>query len=392
MDLYEILEITRGASKVEIKKAYHKAALANHPDKVAEEEREAADARFKAVSQAYEILHDEETREMYDAHGMAAFDKSRGGMPEYTDINDIFSQMFGMDGDLPPGFGGSVPRKPRKGPDEVKEWKVSLEEFYKGRTVKLACERKTICERCFKVVPQRVGRGLMQPMMVECNVCNGNRTYFSDKDKCKKCKGQKVVVGSKVFEMYIPRGWRDGDQKRFVEASDEVPGQLPGDLVFHFKEKTHPVFKRNRADLVAHIKLTLHEALCGFSRVVIKHLDGRGIQTNQPRGRIAKPGQVFRITGDGMPFKHGEQRGDLYLIVDLQLPDDGWMPKQSLVSELQLIPPHPGKIVTSDVIDEVEYDRNASLESFGASEKSQASVDTDDEEEEPGNVPQCAQQ
>ena len=184
---------------------------------------------------------------MYDLHGMAAFDKTHGGMPEYTDINDIFGQMFGMEGDLPPGFGGSVPRKPRKGPDEVKEWKVSLEEFYKGRTVKLACERKTLCERCkgsggkehakpkkcsschgqgefdhnlsghsklkmmfqgFKMVPQRVGPRLMQPMMVQCNVCSGNRTYFSDKDKCKKCKGQKVVVGSKVFELYIPRGWR----------------------------------------------------------------------------------------------------------------------------------------------------------------------------------------
>ncbi|MCJ1377019.1 hypothetical protein MMC17_000109 [Xylographa soralifera] len=370
IDLYEILEITRGASKAEIKKAYHKAALSSHPDKVAEGDREAADARFKAVSQAYEILHDEETRELYDAHGMAAFEKTHGGMPDYTDINDIFSQMFGMEGDLPPGFGGSMPRKPRKGPDEIKEWKVSLEEFYKGRTVKLACERKSMCERC---------KG-------------GNRTYFSDKDKCKKCKGQKVVVGSKVFEMYIPRGWRDGDQKRFEEASDEVPGQLPGDLVFHFKEKKHPVFERNRADLMAHVKVTLHEALCGFSRVVVKHLDGRGIQIDQPRGRIAKPGQVFKIAGDGMPFKHGEQRGDLYLIVDLQLPDDGWLPKQSLVLELQKIPPHPEKVIASDVIDEVEYDRNAKLESFGTSEKNQASGDSDDEEEAGDHGPQCAQQ
>ncbi|MCJ1288745.1 hypothetical protein MMC34_000274 [Xylographa carneopallida] len=227
--------------------------------------------------------------------------------------------------------------------------------------------------------------------MVQCNVCNGNRTYFSDKDKCKKCKGQKVVVGNKVFELYIPRGWRDGDQKRYEEASDEVPGQLPGDLVFLFQEKKHPVFERNRADLMAHIKVTLHEALCGFSRVVLNHLDGRGIQIDQPRGRIAKPGQIYKIAGDGMPFKHGEQRGDLYLVVDLQLPDDGWLPKQSLMLELQKVPPLPEKVITSDVIDEVEYDRNATLESFGTSERGQASRDEEDEEEEGDHGPQCAQ-
>ena len=108
---------------------------------------------------------------MYDLHGMAAFDKTQGGMPEYTDINDIFSQMFGMEGDLPPGFGGSVPRKPRKGPDEVKEWKVSLEEFYKGRTVKLACERKALCERC------KGSGGKEHAKPKKCSTCQGQGKF-----------------------------------------------------------------------------------------------------------------------------------------------------------------------------------------------------------------------
>src|SRR5271163_370148 len=89
IDLYGILGVEKGASKAEIKKAFHKAALANHPDKVAEADRESAEIKFKAASQAYEILYDDEKRHLYDTHGMAAFDGSRGPGGMGPDLDDI---------------------------------------------------------------------------------------------------------------------------------------------------------------------------------------------------------------------------------------------------------------------------------------------------------------
>ena len=109
-DLYATLNISKSASKAEIKKAYHKAALSSHPDKVPEDQREEADIKFKTVSQAYEILSDDQSRDLYDQHGMAAFEKGAGGangFPGGMDMDDILAQMFGGGGmGGMPGMGG----------------------------------------------------------------------------------------------------------------------------------------------------------------------------------------------------------------------------------------------------------------------------------------------
>src|SRR5271170_1576296 len=148
IDLYEILGVDRKATKAEIKKAYHKAALASHPDKVAETDRASAEIRFKALGQAYEILSDEEKRALYDEHGMAAFDGSRGGPGGMgPDLDDILN-MFGMGGGIP-GFGGpGGPRRPRRSPNEEQKYEVALEDFYKGKTVKFSSTKNVICSKC----------------------------------------------------------------------------------------------------------------------------------------------------------------------------------------------------------------------------------------------------
>ena len=128
------------------------AALSSHPDKVAEDEREEADARFKAISQAYEILYDEEKRDMYDTHGMAAFDSGRGGMAGGTNVDDILQQMFGMGGGMPPGFGGGAgpgrAKRPRKGADEDQPYPVTLEELYKGKSARFSSTKTVVCSLC----------------------------------------------------------------------------------------------------------------------------------------------------------------------------------------------------------------------------------------------------
>lgn len=127
------------------------------------------------MSEAYEILHDDEKRHLYDTHGMAAFDKSRGpGMgPDGPDLDDILAQMFGMGGGMggmPGGMPGGHPgaRKPRKSPDEEQKYEVSLEDLYKGRTVKFASTKNVICSLC----KGRGGKEKATP--TKCSTCDGH--------------------------------------------------------------------------------------------------------------------------------------------------------------------------------------------------------------------------
>lgn len=296
-------------------------ALTHHPDKVSEDIREESEAKFKAATQAYEILRDEEKRGMYDQFGMAAFDSSRGaggpGGPGGVDLNDILSQMFGMDvgGGRPGGPGG--PRKARRGRDEEQQYEVSLEDLYKGKTVKFSANKKVICSQCKgsgakeKVQPQtcdrckgnghqevyqQVGPGMVRRALVKCDHCQGSGMYYKEKDRCRKCKGKRTVDEIKPIEIYIPRGAIQDERITLEGEADQEPDQTPGDIIFTLVEKPHDVFTRISADLSADLNVTLAESLCGFSRVVLKHLDGRGIHIDYPRGKILRPNEVSRWT------------------------------------------------------------------------------------------------
>ena len=147
-------------------------ALTHHPDKVAEGEREAADTKFKAISQAYEILYDDEKRQLYDTHGMAAFESGRGGgMGGGVDMEDILAQMFGMGGGMGGmggGMGGGGPRRPQRGADEEQAYPVTLEELYEGKTTKFAVTKNVPCKHC-------KGRGGKESAKAkQCQSCKGN--------------------------------------------------------------------------------------------------------------------------------------------------------------------------------------------------------------------------
>jgi DnaJ homolog subfamily A member 2 len=410
IDLYQILNVDKGASKAEIKKAFHKAALANHPDKVAEADREAAEAKFKAASQAYEILYDDEKRQLYDTHGMAAFDGSRGpgGMGAGPDLDDILN-MFGMGGGMP-GFGGpGGPRRPRRSPNEEQKYEVTLEDLYKGKTVKFASTKNVICSKCkgtggkedakpkecatckgqgFRQVLRQVGPMLTQETQ-ECSACGGAGSVYNPKDKCKKCKGKRTTEEKKQLEIYIPRGAKEGDRIVLEGEADQIPGASePGDIIFHLVELPHDVFQRAGADLSAKLEITLAEALLGFNRVVLEHLDGRGIQLHHPKeeGEILRPGQVLKVKGEGMPYKKSDAKGDLYLIVDIEFPEDGFLSDPQAAEQLQNLLPGPPPPIQTEEVDEVQYDDEANIEEFGHGEGGEW-VDEDEE-----GQAQCATQ
>lgn len=144
-----------------------KAALSSHPDKVAEEERAEAEIKFKLVGKAYEILYDEDKRQLYDKQGMSAFDGSQGSdMGPGVDLDEMLQQMF-MGGGMPSGFGGASPRRPRKGRDEEQSYQVTLEELYKGKSVKFASTKNIICTHC------KGSGGKEKAKPKQCNSCQG---------------------------------------------------------------------------------------------------------------------------------------------------------------------------------------------------------------------------
>lgn len=189
---------------------------------------------------------------------------------------------------------------------------------------------------------------------------------------------------------------REGDRIVLEGEADQVPDQQPGDIVFILEEVEHPVFRRGGADLTASMEITLAESLCGFARVVIKHLDGRGIFIShpQPTGGVLKPSQVIKVAGEGMPYKKSDMRGDLYLVVHVRFPEDGWLRDDSVITKLQELLPQPAQPIMAETVDEVDYDQNASIDDFGAgsgeSGGGAAWVDEDDDDED--GTPQCAQQ
>ncbi|EXJ72151.1 uncharacterized protein A1O5_04655 [Cladophialophora psammophila CBS 110553] len=402
IDLYEILGVPRDASQADIRKAYRKAALASHPDKAPAEQREEAEAKFKAASQAYEILYDDEKRHLYDAHGMAAFDGSRGpGMGGEVNMEDILN-LFGMGGGMGGmGMPGMGSRKMRRSPDENQKYEVSLEDLYKGKTVKFSSTKNVICSKCkgsggvekaqpkecsackgqgVKQVLSQVGPGMLTQRMVECGACEGTGQVFNPKDKCKKCKGKRVTEEKKQLELYIPRGAREGDIIKLEGEADQVPGaEQTGDIIFHLVEQPHEVFQRTGNDLSAKLDITLAEALTGFHRVVLKHLDGRGIELNHPQepGQILRPSEVLKIRGEGMPLKKSDAKGDLYLVIEIGFPEDGFfLDKPEALEQLQKLLPGPEPPIETEEADEVRFEV-ADIDDIGGQEAQEAWEDED---------------
>lgn len=387
-DLYEILGVTSAASSSDIKKAYRKLALRYHPDKVSEEERVEAELKFKEVSHAYEILGDEEKRNHYDVYGDSDdigmngnfnyndnpydnfFGGNGGGQYGADDFANFFSGM-NMNG----GHGLSKTQKSRT-EDAKLDIDVSLEDLYNGKTIKTTSTRNIICTHCkgtgakknaiakecstcegkgevIKII--RVGPGLVSQAKVSCKVCNGNGSVYRTKDHCKKCKGTKLQEETKILEFEIAKGSRSGESITLKHESDEYPGKETGDVVLTFHCKDHKVFKRMGDDLYCNFKIPLVDALCGFSKTVVKHLDGRAIKITTPKGKVIKPDEFIRIKNEGMPKKSssswfGSGKGDLYIDVEIEFPKDNWYLEKNDLLKLKNV--LPAELTNKSSIDE----------------------------------------
>ncbi|ORX36865.1 chaperone regulator [Kockovaella imperatae] len=363
---YDLLEVSIDADEVEIKRAYKRKAMLHHPDKNPDDPQ--AHEMFQKIGQAYETLCDPNNRAAYDEYGP---DGAPRGFDGGVDMDDIFAEMFGG---ASFGFGGGFSfdsagpgpsrRKPTRGPDTVVDYNVTLEEAYKGKRVVMGLERDRVCSHCHGsgartgvkpskcktcdgkgsvIADRHLGPGLVGKMKVTCTDCHGEGTRLRDKEKCKKCKGAKVLRDKKRVEFHIQPGTEDGERIALKGEGDEAPDIPPGDVIFHIHHKTHPFLRphpSHPSNLRTTVRISLSEALLGFSRVFFVHLDGRGIRIDSGRGeRVINPGDEWLIRGEGMPRIGREDKGDLYVKFEVEMPGASWAARQDPSGTTVQLPP-----------------------------------------------------
>ncbi|KAF9677936.1 hypothetical protein SADUNF_Sadunf08G0159800 [Salix dunnii] len=286
--------MNRNATEEDMKRAYRRLAMKWHPDKNPVNKKE-AEAKFKLISEAYDVLSDPNKRQIYDLYGEEGLKSFDQAPPPNTnasasfkfnprDADDIFSEFFGSGGSAGVGkgyfrnnnrniYGAEVNRK--AAPVESKLL-CTLEELYKGTRRKMRISRS---------VPDDFG----EPKTVE-----------------------------EILKIDIKPGWKKGTKITFPEKGNQEPGTIPADLIFVVDEKPHPVFKRDGNDLVMNQKISLLEALTGKT-IELTTLDGRYLTV--PVTDIIKPGHEVLISNEGMPVsKEPNKRGNLRIKFDITFP------------------------------------------------------------------------
>lgn len=324
LDLYEVLGVDDEADAKDIKKAYRKLSLKYHPDKckgdvVDSEEPVTCEKMMNRVNLAYEVLGDEEKRILYDTGGLESVnegaDDDGGGM-------DPFSMIFG---------GGGRSRNSKRGPDARVELAVSLEDMYLGNEVEAQISRRIVCRKCSGRTDGKCascGRCPNEVRMVQREMRPGMLVQQQEEIPSKeKCKNEQTTL-----KAHVERGMDAGAEIKFPRMSEQLPGQVPGDVILTLKQKSHSKFTRKGNDLYMDMVITLKEALLGFTKSV-DHLDGRKVTVSQ--SKITKPMEVKRIKGEGMPIHNfPSEQGDLFVKFTFKMPAALTTSQENLVRDL----------------------------------------------------------
>lgn len=344
-DYYELLGVQRGADEKTIKSAYRKLAMQCHPDK--NPGCHDSEARFKAISEAYDCLKDPQKRAAYDRYGKAAFQNGGfgNGHGGFSDFSDVFDSIFG---EFMGGRGRSRSAGVR-GADLRYDLELSLEEAYAGKTasitidVSVQCEpctgtgakpgtSATSCGTCGGIGKVRAQQGLF---LVErtCPSCHGAGRIISD--PCDSCAGIGRVEREKTLQVKVPAGVDDGTRIRLSsEGEAGMRGGPPGDLYIFVHLKPHKLFKRDGTTLFAAVPLSITTAALG-GEIEVPCLDKQAATVKIPAG--TQSGRQFRIRGKGMPALNGGGVGDLVIQVDVETPVHLTKRQRELLEEFQAI-------------------------------------------------------
>jgi len=338
-DYYDVLGVDRNGSPDEIKRAFRKLAMQFHPDR--NQGDAVAEVKFKEASEAYEVLSDANKRRRYDQFGHAGV--GGAGVHDFSHMNveDIFS-MFGF-GDL---FGGG--RRRSRGADVQTSVEITLGEVATGtaRTVTYArnepcghCSgsgsapgsRKQSCPTCggYGQVEQTGGLGaIFGRVITTCPSCRGQGSVITT--PCPKCRGGGRIPKERVIEINVPAGIHDGQSIR-VRGEGELPsdGASRGDLHVYVSVKPHPFLERDGSDLLCRMPITFTQAALGAT-IEAPTLNGKA-EVKVPRGTAS--GQVFRISGHGLPELRTRRRGDLFVQTNVEIPQKLTRRQEELLRE-----------------------------------------------------------
>ena len=343
-DCYDVLGVTKSASKDEIKKAYRKLALKYHPDKTKGDK--SSEEKFKEASEAYHILSDEKRKANYDQFGHAAFEGSGGGQGfsgfDTSSFSDIFEDFFG-------DFGGtsSSRRTNNRGNDLRYDININLEDAYVGveKNIKYTTYKK--CSGC-------QGSGAAKGSKpINCKYCNGkgkvrtNQGFFTIQQTCPQCSGYGEVISKPCNDcsgngkvqsnenvtVKIPKGVDDGTRIRLSGKGEAgTKGGASGDLYLFISIDNHPIFKRSEENIYYELPITFSDAALGTT-VEVPSIDGGKSKIKIPPG--TQHGKQFRLKGKGMPVLRRSILGDLYIRIITEVPSSLTKRQKELLEEFK---------------------------------------------------------
>ncbi|MCF6196728.1 MAG: molecular chaperone DnaJ [Emcibacter sp.] len=327
---YEILEVERGASEADLKKSYRKKAMQYHPDRNPGDA--AAEAKFKEINEAYDILKDGQKRAAYDQYGHAAFENGGmggGGMGGGFDnsFSDIFEDLFGMGGGRSQRRGG-----PSRGADLRYNLTITLEDAFTGKEEKITIPTTITCDSC-------EGTGAREGSKPEtCGGCGGigkirtQQGFFTVERTCPKCQGQGQVISdpcrdchgvgqkqkNKSLSVKIPAGVEDGTRIRLQGEGESGAKNGPsGDLYIFISIEYHPIFQRDGATIFCEVPIALTTAALG-GEINVPTENGKKAKVKISAGN--QTGKQYRLRGKGMPILHSTQFGDMVIQTTVETP------------------------------------------------------------------------
>ncbi len=324
-DYYELLEIERTSDDGVIKSSYRKLAMRWHPDKNPGDA--AAEAKFKAISEAYDVLKDPQKRAAYDQYGKAAFQNGGGGRAQdFGGFSDIFEDIFGQ------FTGGGRQRGPQRGADLRYDLEISLEEAFHGKQTEITVDVSAPCEPCAgsgaksgtgaKQCGTCGGHGKVRAQqgffVVErpCAACQGRGQVMSD--PCTTCRGEGRSDKRKTLAVTVPPGVDDGTRIRLSgEGEAGARGAPTGDLYIFLHVTRHKLFQRDGTTLFARAPISFSTAALGGT-ITVPGLDRVGHEIRIPAG--IQSGKQIRQRGAGMPVLNGRGTGDMVVQIEVETP------------------------------------------------------------------------
>lgn len=340
-DYYQLLEVDKTSSPEEIKKAYRKLAMKYHPDRNPNDKE--AEAKFKEISEAYEVLSDSGKRKQYDQFGHDGL-KSQFGPGGFNfdrdfthsaDLQDILGSIFGSGSAFGDFFGGGGRRSSRTGPQRGSDLRYDLEIDFEeaafgvskeinlplteecsnctGSGVAKGSKRET-CRHCGGQGTMVSGGGFFQVRQT-CPVCSGEGTII--KDPCTVCGGAGRVRKRKKITLRIPKGVETGSRLRLAgKGEGGIRGGSAGDLYVVLRVQPHGIFERNGDDLHCELPVSIEAAILG-GEIQVPTVDGYAKLKLSPG---TETGKVFRLRGKGLPSVDGYGRGDMHVHIFVEVP------------------------------------------------------------------------